>query len=169
VFCSRCGRAAGLYDRFCQSCGLPLNPAVNQRVIDFSSLDPRTDFRRQFALTFIFALGTAFFWLMQLVFPDYSSMALFGPIAGLLSLTARISFLVSFLARSANALAVSAIASTSSLVIGVLGSLPFGGYGASWPLAFTWVFSLATLVTYFIQARKVGIKPYMITRNTRSY
>jgi hypothetical protein len=168
MFCTRCGRAAGLYDRFCQSCGLPLNPAASQRVIDFSALDPRANFRKQFALTFIFALSTAFFWLMQIIFPSYT-FELFGLFSGLLSLTARVSFLVSFLARSANWLAVSAISSTTSLFLGLVGSLPFGGYGLNWPVVMTWIFSLSTLITYFIQARKVGIKPYVITRNFRSY
>jgi hypothetical protein len=144
---------------------MPLNPAANQRVIDFSSLDPRANFRKQFALTFVFALATAFFWLMQSVFPDYTGYFVFAPISGLLSLTARVSFLVSFLARSANWLAVSAISSTTSLFLGRVGSLPFGGYGLSWPVVMTWIFSLSTLITYFIQARKVGIKPYVITRN----
>lgn len=169
MFCSRCGRAAGLYDRFCQSCGLPLNPAANQRVIDFSSLDPRSDFRRQFALTFIFALATAFFWLMQIFFPVYGYWGFAGLISTLLSWVSRISFLVSFLARNANWLAVSAISSTTSGFFLLVAAAATGQFPMSVPLALSLVFSIATLVTYFIQARKVGIKPYVITRNTRSY
>lgn len=165
MFCSHCGRAAGLHDRFCQSCGKAFNRSPNQIIVDFASMDPRAKFRSQFAWTFILALATAFFWLMQSVFPNLSGIAFYGPISGLLSLTARVSFLVSFLARSSNWLAVSAISSTASLLIGLVGTLPYGGYGISWPLAFTWIFSLATLTTYFIQARIVGLRPYEIKRS----
>lgn len=164
MFCIRCGRAAGLYDRFCQSCGQPMNPSANQRIIDYSAFDPKLKFRSQFGLTFIFALGTAFFWVMQFLFPEEIGFTLFGGIAGLLSLVARLGFLVSFLAKSSNWLAVSAISSTTSLFLGLIGTLPFGAYPGGWPTLMTWIFSLSTLVTYAVQARKAGMRPYVVNR-----
>jgi hypothetical protein len=154
-YCKKCGAAHLLDDSFCAKCGSPLF------VQKAKSID--RNFRKHFALTFILALLTGFFWFMQR-YSDNSTMSIFAPLSSMLSLVARFSFLVAFLARSKNWLAVSAIASTTSLLLGVVGSIPFGFYDTDWAIQLTWLFSLSTLIAYFLQARSYGIRPFGLSR-----
>ena len=152
MFCRNCGSQSLYGAVFCTGCGVRLAAVSNVR--------------REFGLTYLFALLTAFFWICQFIFPAYS-ISLFAPLVSLLSWNARVCFIVSYVRSSKNWLAVSAISSTSSLALWILGGLPFGsGPWDSWPDFMTMVFSLATLTTYFIQARKAGVRPYVIERRS---
>ena len=162
MFCPNCGTR--MQDSTCAVCRPPMSPVQYSP----SFTQDKSRFRRDFALTYWFALGTAIFWVLQSYVPNSLVLSAFGPLSSLLSLVARGSVLVSFIARSSNWLAVSAISSTSSLVLGVVGASVYGGYTAeSWAVMYTWLFSLATLVTYFLQARKVGIRPYVLERKNQ--
>lgn len=160
MFCARCGFQLQNGQVFCSGCGLQVhwnNPISLER-------SKSESFRRDFLVTFLLAALTAFFWLSQLIYgePGYS---LFAPMSGLLSLVSRASFIVSFAAKSKNWLAISAISSTSSIALALAGTAPFGFSSLfQWPTALTILFSIATLISYVVQARNAGVRPYVITR-----
>ena len=149
---------------YCRFCGAPLLAGAMFCTGCGNRLQEVNNVRRQFALTYVFALMTGIFWICQWIWPVWS-FSLFGPLVSLLSWVARISFITSYIRASKNWLAVSAIARTSSMTLWILGGLPFGtGPWVSWPDLFTAIFSVSTLVTYFIQAKKAGVRPYVIER-----
>lgn len=159
MFCSNCGAQAT--GAFCSKCGSSNAQGSQASFINHE----KTNFRKNFALTFVLALGTAIFWVLQSYVPNSLVVSAFGPLSSLLSLVARGSVIISFIARSPNWLAVSAISSTSSLLLGVIGASVYGGYTPeSWAVTMTWLFSLATLIAYFLQARKIGVRPYVVER-----
>ena len=168
LFCSFCGTTTASGSNFCSNCG----GSTSSNIDNWAASQPIFDFRRHFMMTFILAGLTAFFWVTQSLFPynAYGSLMLFGPLPGLLSLVARASFIVSFIIKSKNWLAVSAISSTTSLVLGFLDSTFYGFYQyLHWPLFFTTIFSLSTLITYFYQAKSAGYRPYIIERKQKPW
>jgi hypothetical protein len=162
MFCTQCGFQFHPVQVFCSGCGfqLPSSSEANP------NLPSNQTFRQDFALTFALAALTGIFWISQMIYgePGYS---LFAPISGLLSLFARAAFIVSFAAKSKNWLAISAISSTSSIGFAIVGTAPFGFNAIfQWPTALTILFSIATLISYVLQARNAGVRPYVVTRNT---
>ena len=151
MFCRNCGSQRLYGAAFCTGCGVRLASLSNVR--------------KEFGLTYVFALLTGVFWVTQFIFPT-PYFSLFGPLTSLLSWVARISFLVSFIRANKNWLAVSAISSTSSLALSLLGSFIVAWPWDSWPSVVTLIFSIATLTTYFIQARRAGVRPYVIERRS---
>ena len=154
-YCIKCGNTYLPSDSYCAACGNPLFLPKPKQV--------DRNFRKHFALTFVLALLTGVFWFMQR-YTDNSTVGFFAPFSSLLSIGARISFIIAFAARSKNWLAASALASTTSLLLGVVGSIPFGFYYTDWATQLTWLFSLSTLITYFLQAHSYGIKPFGISK-----
>ena len=104
--------------------------------------------RNRFRRTYFLALLTGIFWLLQLIFRDYTP-SIFALEAGLLSLVARTCFIASYIRGSKNLLGVSVISSTSSLVIGEIGALLLGFFGGSLVYVITGLFSIAALISYF--------------------
>lgn len=153
--CTKCGTTYLPTDSYCSKCGNRMFHPTLKRV--------DRNFRKHFTITFVFALLTGFFWFMQR-YVDNSTISFFAPFSALLSIIARVSFIVAFAARSENWLALSALASTTSLILGVVGSIPNGFYDTDWATQLTWLFSLSTLISYFIQSRNYGIKPFALTK-----
>jgi hypothetical protein len=165
MYCQNCGSLLEAGVNFCPNCGTNTNVVAN----NWGSRDDFFDFRRHFAASFILAALTAFFWITQFLFPNASyGWNLLAPLSSLLSLVARGAIITSFVRKSKDWLAISAISSTSSLAFTMIGSFPYGYYTfLHWPNFFTLIFSLATLITYFVQAKSAGLRPYVIDRNAK--
>ncbi len=156
MYCTRCGAAGKTDARYCQNCGTAVSNYFQAK-----SLKRTPSFRRRYALTFVLALATGIFWFLQRYeINSYNSD--FGQVSGWLSLLARLSIVVSFIAGSRSWLAVSAYASTISLLAGWLGALPYGYHADGWSLQLTWVFSLSTVLSFVIISRRSGVNPLSI-------
>ena len=155
-YCSNCGATLAPNVRFCSSCGAPL-PAVQFVSTSVPKID---DMRKEYAVTFVFALATAIFWFLQRYSLDYST-SVFDELSFILSLAARVTVVISFVRRKVTWLAISAYASITSLLLSVVSALLFGTYFSPGPATLaTWMASIGTVASFYVQSRKLDRDPF---------
>lgn len=153
-FCSNCGTQLASRVKFCPECGKAL-----QTREQINSGQYLVGIRKTYLLTYALAGLTGFFWLLQTGTnnPWLLSVPQLLPLA--LSWVARVTVVLSFVRQKLQWLAVSALASTTSLVLGLL-MQPFSLYFVAVAEFFTWCFSIATLTSLFLLAKKNGDNPF---------
>lgn len=162
MFCTRCGASVTPAAKFCVKCGTAL---VQLSGASARAKAAKNAFRKHFALTFALALGTGLFWYLQNYEAGDVYSSFLSPAWSLLSLVARISIVIAFTTCRPNWLATSAIASTSSIFLAVLGTGHIAQFPQEWATSLTYIFSIATIVTYVVQVRKWGLTPFATTKN----
>lgn len=150
MYCQQCGQKNDNVNLAgCPSCGTHISQAVNP----ISGLpNQNLTLRRDFAIAYILALLTGICWMAQgpgLWFLNPLNLFYFPYI---LSLLARVSFILSFIRVSFNWLVISSYASACSLVIAFV--MNGSALLESAPVLATWIFSFATLTSILILSKK---------------
>lgn len=150
MYCQQCGqRIDDLNLGVCAGCDTNVKQAPNP---SSATLNPHRTLRRDFAVAYVLALLTGISWMAQgpgLWFLNPLNLIYFPYV---LSVLARVSFILSFIRVSFNWLVISSYASACSLVIafGMNGYLLFERPA----VVATWIFSLATLTSVIILSKK---------------
>ena len=138
---------------YCPSCGIQIQEKL---VSGLSNTNQSLALRRDFAVSYLLALCTGISWITQGWVANQPALWFLNPLyliyfPHLLSIVARVSFILSFVRVSFNWLIISSYASTASLVI----SFATVGFNQENPAVLvTTVFSVATLVSVLILSKK---------------
>lgn len=154
MFCKNCNQEIWNLDAsYCPSCGAQ----VKEKIV--SGLPDKVQsitLRREFAVSYVLALCTGISWITQGWFANQPALWFLNPLyliyfPHLLSIVARVSFVLSFVRVSFNWLLISSYASTASLVI----AFATVGFNQENPATVvTTVFSVATLASVLILSKK---------------
>jgi DNA-directed RNA polymerase subunit RPC12/RpoP len=154
MFCQNCSQEMGNSDAsYCPNCGTQIQV---KQVSGVSNVNKSKGLRRDFAVSYLLALCTGISWMTQGWVANQPALWFLNPlyliyIPHLLSIVARVTFILSFVRVRFNWLVVSSYASTASLVI----SFATVGFNQKNPAVLvTTVFSVATLASVLILSNK---------------
>jgi hypothetical protein len=157
MYCSSCGKLKQPGVRFCAACGSSSSgtqSALTNSATGKSKGQTASDFRQIFKVTFILALVSTVVGLMARNFNNYDSSSALDSLSMYLGFAAKILLLISYARRHYDLLKWAVFALASSLLLDIQGFVTDFYLYQLEELA-----GVAMVILYFIEAKKVGIKP----------
>ncbi len=157
MYCSSCGKLKQPGSQFCAACGSPSSstqPPVASPTQAKTNGQTSSDFREVFKVTFILALASTVLGLVARNFYHYDTSDLLDSMSMYLGFAAKIMLVISYARRHYDLLKWAAFALATSLLLDIQ------GFVTDFYLYQLEEFAgVAMIILYFIEAKKVGIKP----------